>query len=44
MDKKNKKRYCIDEKINRQTHRNTILGDDAEEFISAVIWGIDLLL
>ena len=47
MDKKiakKRNRYCIDEKINRQIHRNTLLGDNAEEFIGAVVWGIDLLL
>ena len=47
MDKKiakKRNRYCSDEKINRQIRRDTILSDEAEEFISTVVWGIDLLL
>ena len=44
MDKKIKKRYCIDEKLNRHARRKKLPRNDADEFMGAVVWGIDLLL
>ena len=45
MDKKNKKRYCIDEKINRQIHRDRMRTKTGILiFLSVVMTGVVLLL
>ncbi len=45
MDKKNKKRYCIDEKINRQIRRDRMRTKTGILiFLSVVMTGVVLLL